>query len=210
MSDKTLGVNPWTRIWTHPREAVRNVVNYNPKFRFIFLSFIYGFLMSILWAQDLSLGTAFPPMQIVLASLVLATFIGMLSITVGSALIYWTGKWIGGTGEYYPVRAAVTWSNVPNVFSVIIWAVLIYLYKDQVFLADFQQAVQSPAITATFVVLGILAIWSFVMLIKGIAEVQGFSAWKGLLNVLIPFFGVGILIWVVTWVISVAFAIIGM
>jgi hypothetical protein len=50
-----------------------------------------------------------------------------------------------------------------------------------------------------------MSIWGVVILVKGLAEVQGFSAWKGLLNVLIPivivfvvFFIIGFLVTFIT------------
>src|SRR5437899_130491 len=128
MNDKELGVNPWTHIWTHPRETIRAIVNFNPKYRFIPLSFLHGLPMLFYWAQNLSLGATASLMGIIIGSLILAVFLGMLSITIGSALVLWTGKWIGGKSSYYPIRAAISWSCVPNVLIIIIWAILIFLF----------------------------------------------------------------------------------
>lgn len=191
MSDQQLGVNPWTYIWTHPRETIRAIVNFNPKYRFIILSFLYGLPMLFYWAQDLSLGATTPILGIIIGSVVLATFVGMLSMTIGSALLLWTGKWLGGKATYYPIRAAISWSCVPYVYAIIIWAVLIFLFREQLFLDTFPQQDLSQGLL--FSVLGlvvlqlILIVWSFILAIKGLAEVQGFSAWKALLNMVIPF-----------------------
>jgi len=204
MSDSKLGINPWTRIWTHPRETVRKIVEFNPKFRFLALSFLHGIPMVFYLAQDLSLGDTFSLAGIIIVSLILAIFLGMLSITIGAALLYWTGKWIGGKGSFYPVRAAVSWSNVPNIVIILCWATLIFFFRHQVFLAAFQKGEFVGAALAIYgvvlLVQAVMSIWSLIILIKGLAEVQGFSAWKGLLNVLIPFFMIAILIWLITLV----------
>ncbi len=203
MAKKTLGVNPWTHIWIKPRETLKKVVRFNPKYRFVILSFIYGLPMLLHMAQNLSVGEQFNIVGIVIVALVLATFVGMLGLTIASGLVYWTGKWIGGKANYFPVRAAVSWSNVPNIFAIIIWAILIYNFRDHIFLSEFDGmnfvGGQMTLITGALFVQAAIAIWSFIILVKGLGEVQGFSAWKGVLNVLIPFFMIGILIWVITW-----------
>ncbi|MBS0629985.1 MAG: YIP1 family protein [Verrucomicrobia bacterium] len=200
MSDNTMGINPWTRIWTNPRETIRKIVDFNPKFRFIVLSFLHGLPILFYMAQDLSLGDTYSSAGIILVSVILATLIGMLSITIGSALFLWTGKWIGGQGTYYPIRAASSWSNVPNIVVILGWLALIFYFKNQVFLAGFQKAEFTGNALALYAVVILvqlaMSIWSLVILVKGLAEVQGFSAWKGLLNVLIPFVMLMILAWI--------------
>lgn len=207
MSENRLEINPWSRIWTNPRETIRKIVEFNPKYRFAVLSFLHGLPMLFYMAQDLSLGDTFSVAGIVLVCLILSTFLGMLSITIGAALFYWTGKWIGGQGSYYPVRAAVSWSNVPNIVIIFTWLALLFFFRHQVFLAAFQKGqFVGAAFTIYAIILltqAVMSIWSFVILVKGLAEVQGFSAWKGLLNVLIPFFMIVILSWIISGVLSI-------
>lgn len=206
MSNNTMGINPWTRIWTNPRETVRKIVEFNPKFRFLALSFLNGLPMLFYFAQDMSLGDTFSLSGIILISMILAMFIGMLSITIGAALFLWTGKWIGGQGTFYPIRAATSWSNVPNIVILIGWFAWVYYFKNQVFLAGFTNAefTGNALLIFALVVLVqlVMSIWSTVILVKGLAEVQGFSAWKGLLNVLIPFVIIMIAAWIFGAVLS--------
>jgi len=207
VADKIMDINPWTRIWTNPRETVRKIVDFNPKFRFIALSFLHGLPMLLYMAQDMSLGDTIGWGAILIGAIILATFIGMLSITIGSSLFLWTGKWIGGQGTYYPIRAATSWSNVPNIVIILSWLALILFFKNSLFLANFQNAeFAGSGLALYFVVLliqAVMSIWSFVILVKGLAEVQKFSAWKGLLNVLIPFFLIMIFFWILSKVLTV-------
>lgn len=204
MGDKTIGVNPWTHIWFKPRETIREIIQYNPKFRFIILSFLYGLPMLLHMAQNISLGERFSAGGISIAALILATFVGMLGLTIASGLVYWTGKWIGGNGSFHEVRAAVSWSNVPNIVAIIIWAILIFSFKKDIFMAEFGEqnfvGTQLMLVSGSLIIQAILSIWSFIILVKGLGEAQGFSAWKGVLNVLIPFFMVGIVIWALSWI----------
>lgn len=203
MAKKELDINPWLSIWCRPRETIRKIVNFNPKFRFIILSGLYGFPMLLHIAQNLSLAENFTTLGIVIVAAILSVFIGMLGITISSALLLWTGRWIGGKGTYFPVRAAVSWSNVPNFFTVIVWFALLAMYGKQIFMEDFAEGTLAGAnqmiFTGAMVIQAVLAIWSFIILVKGLGEVHGFSAWRGVLNVLIPFFLIGILIWALSW-----------
>lgn len=214
MAKKTLGVNPWTKIWVKPRDTIKHIVKFDPKYRFLILSFLYGLPMLFHSAQNLNLGETFTAAGIAIAAIVLATFLGMLGITIASGLLLWTGKWIGGKANYHHVRAAVSWSNVPNIIPIIVWAVLIYVFKDQIFLEGFDDmnfvGANLALVSGAIFLEAIAAIWSFIILVKGLGQVQGFSAWKGVLNVLIPFFMVGILLWLVSWAIWVATGMPGM
>lgn len=208
MTNKSLGVNPWINIWTKPRDTIKKIVSFNPKYRFLILSFLYGLPMLLHSAQNLNLGESYTAVGIVIVAIVLATFLGMLGITIASALLHWTGKWIGGKADYHKVRAAVSWSNVPNIISIIVWILMIFAFKNQVFLENFDQMHTAGKalgfLRVGAVIEAIAAIWSFIILVKGLGQVQGFSAWKGILNVLIPFFMVGIVIWLISWAISIA------
>ena len=203
LAKKTLGVNPWTNIWVKPRDTIKKIVKFNPKYRFVILSFLYGLPMLLHMAQNLDLGERFTTAGIAVAAVVLATFVGMLAITIASGLVYWTGHWIGGESTYFNVRAAVSWSNVPNVVAIIVWFIMIYNFRSQIFMDGFEEMVMSTSasmmINVAMLVQSVIAIWSFIILVKSLGEVQGFSAWKGVLNVLIPFFMVGIAIYAISW-----------
>lgn len=203
MAKKTLGVNPWKRIWVKPRDTIKNIIKFNPRYRFAILSFLYGLPMLLHTAQNLDLGGQFTTVGIVVVAAVLATFVGMLILTIASGLVYWTGKWIGGKSSYINIRAAVSWSNVPNIVTIVVWLLLIYNFHDQIFYNTFNQAEigsqGSTILDIGMFIESVAAIWSFIILVKSVGEVQGFSSWKGVLNVLIPFFMVGISIYLVSW-----------
>ncbi len=213
MVNKSVGVNPWLSIWVKPRETIRNIIKFNPKHRFVILSFLYGFPMLLHTAQNLNLGETFTTLGIVLVALVLGTFVGMLGILIASGLIFWTGKWIGGKDNFQNVRAAVAWANVPNIVAVFVWIVLFTLFSDSIFLDSFDdmsfKGTDMMIISGSLFVQAVISIWSFVILVKSLGEVQGFSAWKGVLNVLIPFFMVGAAIWVLSWIFWIGFGMPG-
>src|SRR5277367_2964710 len=76
--------NPWLKIWTEPRKTIRGIVHTNPKRAFILLSTIYGLPIAFNFAQNISLETAIPFWAILIASLILCPFIGMIGISIGA------------------------------------------------------------------------------------------------------------------------------
>lgn len=199
-----LSVNPWLSMWTNPRDTIRAIVKFNPKYLFVLLSGIYGFPLLLQFAQNLSLGERTSSLAIFIGSLVLSVFIGMLGITVISGLLYWTGQWIGGKASFQNVRAAVAWANVPNTANIVIWLVMIGVFGARLFTRGFAETTfvgsELAIVFFAFLLQVVISVWGFVIGLKALGEVQGFSAWKALLNVLIPFFMVGIAFWVVTWI----------
>lgn len=200
------GVNPWTAIWVRPRETIQKIVNFDPRYGFIFLAGVYGFNMLMQVVQSLSLGAEFSLTGILVGALILSPFLGMLMLSIMALLLQWTGRWIGGKGKYLPIRAALAWSNVPNIVNIVLWLILAFYFKRAVFVNGFAgtsfQGSEMLLVTSVFLLQTVLSIWSFIILIKSVGQVQGFSAWKGLFNVLIPFFMIGIAVWLVSFIVG--------
>lgn len=191
MGDK-LSVNPWLGMWVRPRQTIRALIEYNPSYLFPLLCMIYGFPLLLQMAQNFSLGDRFSMGGILIGALVGAIFVGMIGINIASALFYWTGKWIGGQGSFQTIKAAVAWSNVPNLVNIALWVINMATFGKRIFMRAF---VESPFVGGELAVVFfvsvaqvIIGIWGFIIALKALGEVQGFSAWKALLNMLIPFF----------------------
>lgn len=197
---------PWLRMWVKPRETIREIVATNPKYQFGLLSAVYGLPVILNFAQNYSLGDHFSLLWIVLIALVLSPFIGMLGITIMSGLLLWTGRWIGGTASYLPIRAAVSWSNVTNVVTIFVWIVFIALFGRSIFMESFPQTAVPTGtmqiVLGLFLIETVASIWSFVILLQGLSEVQGFSIWKALLNVIIPLIIIIMAMWLLAAVVS--------
>lgn len=198
---KKLGVNPWLKMWVEPRKTIRAIVSYDPKYRFPVLSGIYGFPMMLHIAQNLNLGTYYTPVAVLIVALLLSVFAGMLGIIITSALLVWTGRWIGGKASFLNVRAAVGWSNIPNIVNIVMWLVMIGYFGGLAFNRNFPQLPYAggelTVVFIVFLVQFIMSVWSFFMLLFSLSEVQGFSAWKALLNVIIPSVMVVIVVWLI-------------
>lgn len=202
-----LSLNPWLSIWVRPRETIRAITATNPNYRFYLLAAIYGFPTGLQLAQSFSVASMVSLPMILIAALILSVFIGWVGITVLSGLLFWTGKWIGGKSSYQNLRAAVAWSNVPNLVDIAIWIVLLSTFGQQLFAQEFAHTPftgsELTIVTTLFFVQIVAAVWGFILFLKMVSEVQGFSSWRALLNIIIPFvllFGVMTLFsWVLEW-----------
>jgi hypothetical protein len=200
--DKGLKVkNPWVSMWTQPRATIRSIISTRPKYGFPVLSALYGFPTLLQFAQTLSLGASTSWVTILLVAVLLSTFVGMLGILISTVLLHWTGRWIGGKSTFQEMRAAVSWANVTNSVTSIVWIILILVFGRLVFMDTFSSMQftggEQLLIFGLFLIQTIVSIWSIVILVKAVAEVQGFSAWKGLLNLILPVIIVILVVWAI-------------
>ena len=193
--------NPWISIWLHPKETVRALTQGDPRSRLAWLSFLYGLPMALNFAQSYSLIEVLPLWAILCLSAILSPFIGFLGICFSSWLLNISGKVIGGQGNFQEIRCAVAWSNVPTFFTVLMWVVLFSVFGSTALYRDFAQIPFTGALAGilflVFLIESIAAIWGFVILLKGLSEVQKFSVWKALLNVMIPVVAICTALWIV-------------
>ncbi|MCH9630676.1 MAG: hypothetical protein S4CHLAM37_06800 [Chlamydiia bacterium] len=176
-------------MWVKPKETIRNLINYNPSYCFIWLCLLYGFIETVYISQGVSLGGYLPMWASVLISIALAIPVGAISFSLTSLFVYWTGKLIKCSGTYKDIRASVAWSNVTTMISIILLAALLIIFGNEVFFRNFYQT-SFPSAKAMFLIFILLAettlsIWRLVIFIKSLAEVQGCSGWMALLNVIL-------------------------
>ncbi len=195
--NKEENMNPWNAIWTQPRATIQSLIVKDPNYGLKRLYWIYGLTTALSFSKMYSLITLYPLWAIVIGSLLLGIVIGLVFINITAYILHWCGRLIGGNAPFKQVRCVVAWSNVPVLINVLTWLLLICAFKEQTFYPDFPVEVTWTNKTGLFLlaILGnsIAAIWSFVILIQGLREVQGFSIWKGLLNVIIPVIALAIL-----------------
>ncbi|MES2344698.1 MAG: Yip1 family protein [Chlamydiota bacterium] len=199
-----LNTNPWLKMWVKPRETIREIIQVDPKYHIYLLSGIYGFATLLHFSQNFSLGAYLPWGAVLLGSLVFSVFIGLIGFGIAGKLIEWTGRLLGGKGSFQQIRAALAWSNVTNIVSILMWLLLVASFRGAVFLESFAESTfvgsALAVVLLAFLVQAVASVWGFVILVKSIGEVQGFSAWKGLLNVVIVFILVAIIVWILAWI----------
>lgn len=182
-------MNPWVSIWLEPRATVARIVAANPNRSLWVLAAIYGFTSLLNFFQAGALGSYLGPVSILLLAAVIAPFWGYLIFAIWSALISWTGGWFKGKGSFAAVRAVYAWSCVPFAFHIPIWLFLAALFGKQLFI-HFPEAValtqtQVTLLFALLIFKVVLAIWSLVIYINALAEIQRFSVIRAILNLVV-------------------------
>jgi Yip1-like protein len=135
---------------------------------------------------------------------VLGPISGIVGLHIGAVLIEWTGEWIGGRGDRAHIRAALAWGAVPSVWSLIPWVMVLLLVRGDTFTTEtpFLDAHPGLALLALvpFLTIVIIAVWQPFVVCKAIGEVQGFSAWRALGNIVLASLVVGVPLLVVALV----------
>ncbi len=183
--------NPWFAMWTRPRETIRSLVAEESARSVTVVAALGGIAESLTrmsgstFAQGLSL-----PSMLFFAVLV-GSVAGVTATWIVSVVLAWTGAWIGGRADAVETRAALGWSYVPMAWSLAFWLPALLLFGRDIVVLDDTQVEQAPGLAiaaAVFVLVVIVAwIWSIVLLLKGLSEVQGFSVWRAAGNVLMTF-----------------------
>lgn len=182
-------LNPWKSIWSKPKETIRQIIDVNPNHRMGLLMLLYGLLGLISLSQQYSLGIYYNLWIILAAALILAPLWGYIAISLSSFVIFFSGKLLNGQGNYKEVRAVFTWAVVPLVVNLVTWIFLIGLFGLGVFV-EFPAGMTFSAFNIYLVLIlftaqVVFSVWSFVIVINGISEVQKFSILRSIGNLLL-------------------------
>lgn len=198
--------NPWLSILTKPRATISKIVAENPKRGLWLLAWIYGFLSLLNCFQSVTLGHSVSLFPILLLAVVFAPVWGIVVFTIWSWAVYWVGKLFRGSGTFIEVRAAFAWSCVPLLFSILLWVLLLFAFGSSLFLNFPEgQPMQNGQMTILFGALiakVVVAIWSLVLFINALAEVEGFSIARSILTIALSWIAIGVVIALLWWGIS--------
>jgi hypothetical protein len=181
--------SPWLTIWTQPRATMMKVAGRTPTATLWLLAFIYGFSSLMNLFQSMAMGHAASVLSIVAMTILLAAIWGYITFTIWSWFVTFTGRWLGGKGDFQTIRLAYAWSSVPLLINIPLWLLMTAFFGRQMFL-DFPE---SQAFSSTEVVLlmtiffgkVVSAVWSFVIYFNALAVVQKFSVLKAIFNTLL-------------------------
>jgi len=194
--------HPWIAIWMSPRETIKKIVNRDPTNQVIMLGALAGALVMLDSLLGAALGFIPAPLPaalapylpiLTLASPFLGAALGVLGLYLTSFMMDWSGRALGGVGNAVTGRAAVAWSEVPQIcLSVVmllillgtgVWQALIPSMPDPNAAAA---AAAANPFTLTRGVEAIVSIWSFILMLHCVGAVHGFSAWRALGAFLLP------------------------
>jgi len=184
-------LNPWFSMWTKPRATIQQIIDSNPQHLVLLLAAVSGFAELLNQASVKSLGDRLEWPYIVIAAAVLGPITGIISLYLGGALLRWVGSWLGGEASAQQIRAAIAWASVLTIWSLLLWLPELALFGQDLFTTATPRIDANPLLAVALlgfsVVEIILGVWALVVLLKCLGQVQGFSAWKALGNLVLAF-----------------------
>jgi len=192
-------LNPLFSMWCYPRATIRQILNTpsdTSSDMILWTLAALGGIGSVIDKAAIKSTGEHSWLFVVVAALIGGPAFGIIHLYISSALIHWTGKWINGKASFDEIKIANAWSNIPLIWALILTAVEIYLFGNEMFAQNTPIIDSSMFLTIAFVICGILdliiGIWAYIILIKSIAEAQQFSAWAAIGNLLL--YGVVLLV----------------
>ena len=167
-----LKINPWKEVWLHPRSTIKAILKYDPKYMVLPLAALAGIANNALDFEALDViigGSSF------IGSVFVAAILGIVSLYISGFLLSLTGKWIGGKADALKLRATIAWASVPVVASLVLFIPLFFALNSELM----------GIIALSGIVLTILGIWSLVLQVGMISEIQKFSIGKTILNIIL-------------------------
>lgn len=189
LRDREAGLNPWTSIFLKPRRTLRHVLATRAELWFLGVVAAEGILSALDTAVEKAWGDDFSLPLVLASALIAGTLSGALYYYLWGFLISWTGRWIGGDANARQVRAAITLPSVILIWSAPFWVPELLLIGNELFQSEAPLLDESPGLNLLLLVHGViqlvLGIWALVAFLAGLSEVQGFSVWKAIGNILL-------------------------
>ena len=180
----------FTEIWKSPRVVFKfiNETGYS-KYTTILLV-LSGITYMLSNATTRHLGDVMPLWGVLMACLIGGAVFGWLYFYIYAALLSWTGKWLNGVGNTKALLRMISYALIPMLAFIILFIIRIALFGNEVFQREFDIAGKGiPAIgiyVFTYFIELVTLIWTIVLLVIGISEVQKLSIGKALLNMILP------------------------
>lgn len=172
------------RVMKDPRGFIRRVLLEKQPLHWV-LAFLVGAVWLFSKAYTYILGFKYSVVTITLGSLLLAIPVGFVLIYLTSYLLYITGKVFKGQGTYPEITEAYAWSRVPELFVLLSWLIMVGLYGQKMFTPILTTGAVPILVFGLLLIQIVFWLWQSVILFHTLGEVQKFSAWVAIWNVLL-------------------------
>lgn len=176
--------SPFSTIWNRPAATIRAIVETDPAWHVVPLAMLTGVAGVFDRAARQGAGDRLSFQAILAIAILGGPLGGLLGLYVSGWMLRLAGRWLGGTAGPDSMRAALAWSAVPILCTIPISIIRLVFIGRESFTGMMPDRDSHPALAlADFTTWGVglvLRCWSFAILIRCIAEVQGFSARRAL------------------------------
>lgn len=180
----------FTKIWTSPQLVFKylNDTRYD-KFVWVLLVLV-GIGSAFDRASARHLGDRFPLIAVLGVCIVFGGVFGWISYYIYAALLSWTGKWLKGKADTDSLLRMVSHAMIPLVISLVLLIPRILVFGNEMFRSEASLYETEVWFIVLYYCLSfietILGLWSLVLIVIGISEVQKFSIEKSILNMILP------------------------
>ncbi len=187
-------INPWITMWSQPQKTIRAVINIDPNMGFFFLASIWFLQFFFLFESYYSLSLPIHWALTIVVAVIISPFVGALCFYSIGALLYIIGKLMKGKATFAHTRCAFAWSRIPVIIDLIMWFTISFFISELIF--------ARVGVDMSFIFINLIAcitsIWSFVLLVGVVKEIQKFSLFKALLNVIIVYLLLSLIISIIS------------
>lgn len=148
----------------------------------------------------MALGNALGVIGIFIIAAIFSPIYGYVSFFLWSGFVYWVGKWFKGQGSFREVRCSYAWSCVPILINIPLWIIVAIFFGNQLFMNTLSASALPKA--AVFLLFAILiakvavAIWSLIIFLNALAEVQKYSMVRSIFNVIVAALILGVIFFI--------------
>ena len=174
-------------IWTKSAETFNYIFKSSPKKYVNGIITVYGITNALALNLLFLLNHVRISFLLSIVIALLGWLFTWLAVYSDSALMSWSGKWIGGRADLDQFVTVSAWSFVPSIASIFPIAIQAIFFDNtsSYFLTDEQNVF---LISLYYLILAAkigLAVWSLVIFVKGTAVLQQFSFRKAVLNIIL-------------------------
>ena len=185
----------FTKIWTSPRLVIRYLhENRYDKFSNTLL-ILSGISKSFDRASHQNMGDDMSLGAIIALCIIVGGLLGWLGLYIYSALLRWTGEWLNGQGSRDSILRMLSHAMIPSILAMLILIPQMVLFGKGIFQSDIDMyqygSFSMIFYYSTLFIKVILGIWTIVIFVIGISEVQKLSIWKSILNLVLPALVIG-------------------
>ena len=186
LSDKEI----FTKIWMSPRQVFK-FINENGYTKFTTILLILGGITSALnSASSRYMGDIMPLWSVLIVCLIGGGIFGWLYFYIYAVLLSWTGKWMKGVGTTKSLFRMISYALIPSLLVLFTFILRIVLIGNEEFQRNVDVFDSRYLITALFsfslFVEIVTGVWTLVVLVIGISEVQKLSIGKSIVNLILP------------------------
>ena len=182
--------NPWFYILIKTRSTIQLIVDIEPKMLVILLSMVGGIVYMF---SNLNGNKSWLILEPCLSATVIVTIIGMVLgiiwLFLYSHIVKITGKILGGESSAENIRTAIAWSNIPIILVLLLWIFKIFYYGYEIFIIEdillLEMKSQFNLLRWVNLVIDLLYLWSVLLFVICLSEVQNFSIIKSIANLIL-------------------------